>query len=587
MLTFIDAALGQVAAQIGLPTDPLKLFLTFVLSYPFCAVLKRLPDSTPVYKQLFCLAVSAFYLLGIFDLRDGLCTLMISSLGTYVLAKFVKSPLMPWLVFLFVMGHLTISHIKRFVDETNPNNVDITGAQMVLVMKLSAFAWNVHDGRRPLAELSPIQQDRALKMLPSMLDFFTYVLFFPSLLVGPSFDYSEFRRWLDLSIFDAEVTAQKIAKPTSWKVNKRRIPRSGRVAGRKALMGVFWIALWVVLSGKFSTEYLLSDAFLGRSFVVRIFYLWILSFVYRLKYYGAWYLSEGACILSGLGYNGIDPLTKKRKWDRVQNIDPYRFETGQNTYTMLETWNMNTNKWLKTYIYLRVTPRGKKPGFRSTLATFLTSALWHGVYPGYYLTFVTGAFMQSCGRYSRRYIRPFFMAADQSVPGPYKRYFDLATYIAMQLTMGYAVQPFVILTFRESMHVWRSVYFYIHIALFVMTALFSSRKVTKIISKALKDRTARSSKLDQLRFEVEQARSKMSQDEIKSATEELPTLQHAPSLGLPDVDVDDTIAMVKQEMEEDLEELRDFRRRATMRLESAKAATAAGTKRPKTGSRKT
>jgi hypothetical protein len=33
--------------------------------------------------------------------------------------------------------------------------MEVTGPQMVLVMKLTTFAWNVHDGRRP-SEVSPL-----------------------------------------------------------------------------------------------------------------------------------------------------------------------------------------------------------------------------------------------------------------------------------------------------------------------------------------------------------------------------------------------------------------------------------------------
>lgn len=33
-----------------------------------------------------------------------------------------------------------------------------------------------------------------------------------------------------------------------------------------------------------------------------------------------------------------------------------------------------------------------------TAATFLLSALWHGVYPGYYLTFLTGIVMTMAAR---------------------------------------------------------------------------------------------------------------------------------------------------------------------------------------------
>jgi hypothetical protein len=49
-------------------------------------------------------------------------------------------------------------------------------------------------------------------------------------------------------------------------------------------------------------------------------------------------------------------------------------------------------------VYLRVTPRGKKPGFRASMATFVTSAFWHGFYPGYYLTFVLASFVQTVAK---------------------------------------------------------------------------------------------------------------------------------------------------------------------------------------------
>jgi lysophospholipid acyltransferase len=105
-----------------------------------------------------------------------------------------------------------------------------------------------------------------------------------------------------------------------------------------------------------------------------MWFLYAFCFASRTKYYGVWSLTEGACILSGLGYNGLD-ANKKARWDRVTNVDPWALETAQNTRAYLEAWNMNTNKWLKNYVYLRVTPKGKKPGFRSSLTTFGTSGM--------------------------------------------------------------------------------------------------------------------------------------------------------------------------------------------------------------------
>ena len=47
------------------------------------------------------------------------------------------------------------SHIIRVFFNLSYETMEVTGPQMVLVMKLTTFAWNVHDGRRP-AEVSPL-----------------------------------------------------------------------------------------------------------------------------------------------------------------------------------------------------------------------------------------------------------------------------------------------------------------------------------------------------------------------------------------------------------------------------------------------
>ena len=143
---------------------------------------------------------------------------------------------------------------------------------------------------------------------------------------------------------------------------------------------------------------LLGDRYVSYSFLRRVWVLHMFGFTARLKYYGVWSLSEGACILSGMGYKGVDPKTGQVMWNRLQNVNPWGIETAQNNRAYLESWNINTNNWLRNYMYLRVTPRGKKPGFRASMATFVTSAFWHGFYPGYYLTFILASFLQTVAK---------------------------------------------------------------------------------------------------------------------------------------------------------------------------------------------
>ena len=221
---------------------------------------------------------------------------------------------------------MSVSHIFRHI-ENNPSGVDITGAQMVLVMKLSAFCWNVWDGRQKQSSLNDDQKERMLTSLPHLLDYAGFVAFFPSFMAGPAFDYVDYHRWLNTSMFDLPAGTDPMKAPPTRK--KRKIPRSATPAMMKMAAGLVWILLFLQLSKSFNKSVILSDYFTRYSFFWRVFHLHMLSFVTRMKYYGVWSLTEGACILSGIGYKGLDPKTGKPNWDRLTNIKPAGVEFAQ------------------------------------------------------------------------------------------------------------------------------------------------------------------------------------------------------------------------------------------------------------------
>lgn len=49
-------------------------------------------------------------------------------------------------------------------------------------------------------------------------------------------------------------------------------------------------------------------------------------------------------------------------------------------------------------MYERLTPAGKRPGFRTLVATQLVSGVWHGLFPGYWLFFATSAVVFEAGK---------------------------------------------------------------------------------------------------------------------------------------------------------------------------------------------
>ncbi|CAD0097974.1 unnamed protein product [Aureobasidium mustum] len=342
----------------------------------------------------------------------------------YAIAAYVQGPYMPWVGFVFLMGHMSVNHIYRQIVN-DPSTIDITGAQMVLVMKLTAFCWNVYDGTLPEATLTDHQKERALRKLPSLLDYAGFVFFFPSLFAGPAFDYVDYRRWIETTMFELPPGVDPSKAPPTRK--QRKIPRSGTPAAWKAAFGLLWIFAFLQFSGYYYTDFLLSDGYKQYGLLRRIWVLHMLGVTTRMKYYGVWSLTEGACILSGIGFKGIDPKTGKVDWNRLQNVKPLAIELAQNSHAYLGNWNINTNMWLRNYVYLRVTPKGKKPGFRAN---------------------------------SRRLIRPFFMSADGTKALPSKRYYDIFTWLCTQLAFSFTVAPFIFLGFGSSLLVWQRVYFY-------------------------------------------------------------------------------------------------------------------------------
>ncbi|KAH0563116.1 hypothetical protein GP486_002311 [Trichoglossum hirsutum] len=523
MLPYIDYPFFYAANLLGASTDELKLIASFLFSYPLAAVLKRIPDSRPTQKNLFVIVVSLFYLVGLFDLWTGLRTLLISSVGAYAIAACISGPFMPWIAFVFLMGHMSVSHIYRQFANS-PHQIDITGAQMVLVMKLSGFCWNIHDGRLPAKDLSDYQRERALTKLPGALDFAAYVLFFPSLFVGPAFDFVDYRRWIETSMFELPPGADPSLRAPTRK--KRKIPRSGTPAAWKAAEGLCCVFAFTKLSGWYTTELLLSDQYMSYGLLRRIWILHVFCFTARLKFCGVWILSEGACILSGMGYKGVDPKTGKVMWNRLQNVNLWGVETAQNVREYLENWNINTNYWLRNYMYLRVTPRGKKPGFRASLATFVTSAIWHGFYPGYHLTFILASFLQNTAKKFRRHIRPFFLSPDGKTPTKYKIYYDFCGFLATQASFSFTTAPFMILGLKDCLTVWARVYFYCVIGVAVSMAFFAS-PAKQWLTEKLASRNA------------PKIKSSQSQDDL-------------PTLGLPNdpgKDLGDAISEVRAEVE--------------------------------------
>lgn len=63
-------------------------------------------------------------------------------------------------------------------------------------------------------------------------------------------------------------------------------------------------------------------------------------FFVRMKYYFAWKVAEGSCVLAGFGFQGYkEESDEVVGWDGVSNMDVLGFELAGNTTEAARAWN--------------------------------------------------------------------------------------------------------------------------------------------------------------------------------------------------------------------------------------------------------
>ena len=109
-------------------------------------------------------------------------------------------------------------------------------------------------------------------------------------------------------------------------------------------------------------------------------------------------------IACGFGYDGraevkdievdVKNPDKKgeHKWDKFIGVYVMECELSNNVNTFLRCWNYRVHVWIKFYLSERICGVGKRPNSWQYLVIFMTSAFWHGFYPGYYIVFALAAF---------------------------------------------------------------------------------------------------------------------------------------------------------------------------------------------------
>jgi lysophospholipid acyltransferase len=238
-----------------------------------------------------------------------------------------------------------------------------------------------------------------VKQLPSILEVFGYAFFFPGFLTGPWADFKEYTNFTDMSAFES--VGGTIPSPVGFLIK------------RLIMVGVAFVGY--SFAPKFPVTMVITDEFMLNPFWYRLVMYFLAVELFYMKYYVVWWLGEGAAATVGIAFNGIDEKGNP-KWDRMPMVDLITFKFGTNgTRDQTPSWNMPAQKWLKRYIHIRLVHLGLNTS-QARLLTFITSAVWHGLYPGYYVFFVWCALFVEVGGMSRVVFWPLVTEADGKTP---------------------------------------------------------------------------------------------------------------------------------------------------------------------------
>ncbi|KAH8415893.1 hypothetical protein KR222_003076 [Zaprionus bogoriensis] len=439
-----------LADMVGLSVD-LVNFLICQISALFLASLFRsfLHPSKVSYEVRHTFALSLGLAFGYFCF--GQQAIHIAGLPTicYVVIRTQDPRIVQRSVMLVAMSYLLCVHLMRQFYDYGSYALDITGPLMIITQKVTSLAFSIHDGFvRKDEDMTKAQQYHAIRKMPSPLEYFSYVWHFQSLMAGPLVFYKDYIEFVE----GCNLRPASNAQLDNGKSEVVLEPSPTKTVIRKVFGSLVCAFIFMKFVKIYPVKNMKDDAFIyGTSIPYKFWYAMMATTCIRFKYYHAWLLADAICNNSGLGFTGYDK-DGNAKWDLISNINVLSFEFASNMRDAINNWNCGTNRWLRTLVYERV------PKQYGTLLTFALSAVWHGFYPGYYLTFATGAVMVTAARTARRMFRHRFQSTQVT-----RMFYDILTCITTRIVMGYATFPFVLLEFMGSIKLYLRFYLCLHI----------------------------------------------------------------------------------------------------------------------------
>ncbi|TMS35380.1 hypothetical protein L596_002795 [Steinernema carpocapsae] len=357
---------GALSDVLNTSEDGLRLLLSILAGYPLAAIYRTFVFNKAAQVQhLFFVTVGvALYL---FNCGYAIYHSLFSVVVAYFITNYIPgTTLSIVLAHAAFLGHLLIGYWSA---ESAKYDMNWTTPFCIMTLRFIGLVMDVYDGQKPKEKLKPDQVKTAISDPPSLLETAAFGLFFAGTFVGPQFTLSRFRSFVNGEFLDDKGEVRS----SGLMVSLRRF-----VAGIIFAVLHSWGNVWI------PDSYFNSQEFLDAPFFWKIVWntIWYRAVMYR--YCTAWLLTEGAAILSGIGYNG--QKNGEDQWDAVRDLRITGWELGSDFTSCVESFNVGTNTFAKNHIFRRLRWLGNK--YLSHLTTLMYLAIWHGYHLGYFILFI-------------------------------------------------------------------------------------------------------------------------------------------------------------------------------------------------------
>lgn len=384
---------------------------------------------------------------------------VITSLATYLVMWLVprKCGTLAWLI---CFPYLTVLHVANASGVNwNAGDLDFTGGQMVLTLKLISMAMCFQDAnsKKP-EELSNYQRAHVFAALPSLLEFLGFVFCFGNLLAGPVIEFRDYQMW--------------VRREGPWAPAARKVPWTGdfRAGVRAWATAMVSMVFYLTMEKVWNFRLLATPWYAAQPLLVKLVTMQIVGTTYRTRYYFAWSLGHCSLAFAGLdflkwedthGENDKDGGRDQRVgvWGRCRNAQPLRVEFCESSRLLAQYWNTTTGTFLRRYVYERLTLPGRKPTFVTLMVTQLVSGVWHGLYPGYIMFFAGSAVLFAHSTVVYNYERAFLGEAPKNSRNPlWLLWWAVKVFLTKQ-GLDFLAMAFLWLTWKECVAAWASVYY--------------------------------------------------------------------------------------------------------------------------------